>query len=210
MDILEEIASAIFQGRHERVKELTIQAINGKVEPADIINGGFIKGMNAVGSRFKNGEMFVPEVLMSARSMHAGMDILKPLLLDGDVPNKGIVVIGTVKGDLHDIGKNLVGMMVESIGYKVIDLGVNVEFQKFLSAVKEHKPQILALSALLTTTMPAMQDTIKFLAKEGVRDKVKIIVGGAPVSQEFADTIGADGYAADAASATELVDRLIG
>jgi 5-methyltetrahydrofolate--homocysteine methyltransferase len=166
--------------------------------------------MNEVGRRFKNNEFYVPEVLIAARAMHAAMDVLKPLLAASDVQPVGTVVIGTVKGDLHDIGKNLVAMMLEGGGFNVIDLGVDVSPEKFLQAVREHKPNIVGLSALLTTTMPAMKTTIEALKEAGVRDQVKVIIGGAPVTQRFADEIGADGYAPDAASAVDVARQLLG
>lgn len=205
----EELINAVIAGQDTKVKELTQQAINEKLDPTLIINDALIAGMNVVGQRFKNNEMFVPEVLMCARAMNAGMEVVKPLLLEGEIPSKGTVVIGTVRGDLHDIGKNLVGMMLESAGYKVIDLGVDTSPESFVAAVKENNAQVVGLSALLTTTMLAMKETIQVLKEEGVRDNVKVLIGGAPITQEFADEIGADGFAPDGASATELVDRLI-
>ncbi len=210
MSSLEELSNAVIGGDQDAVVELTRQAIVEKVDLNSIISRGLLPGMTVVGRRFKNGDMFIPEVLMAARAMNAGLELVKPLLVDGEVPVKGTVVIGTVEGDLHDIGKNLVGMMIESNGYRVIDLGIDLEPQRFVAAVREYKPQVVGMSALLTTTMLAMKETIEVLKEEGLRDSVKVIVGGAPVSQEFADEIGADGYAPDAASATELVRRLIG
>lgn len=206
----EELSNAVIAGNEAKAKELTQKAIDEGVEAIDIINEGLIPGMTVVGTRFKAGEMFVPEVLMSARAMQGGMELVKPLIADTDMPSAGTVVLGTVKGDLHDIGKNLVGMMMESAGFKVINMGVDVSAEKFVEAVKEHKPQVVALSALLTTTMLAMKDVIELLKEEGLRDDVKVLVGGAPVSQDFADEIGADGYAPDAASATDLVKSLLG
>lgn len=206
---LEDLSSAVISGNDKKVVELTKQAIAEKLTPISIINDALIPGMTVVGKRFKNNEMFVPEVLMSARAMNAGMDLVKPLLLGGEVISKGTMVIGTVKGDLHDIGKNLVAMMFESAGYKVIDMGVDVSPEDFVKAVKEHHAQVLGLSALLTTTMLSMRDTIEILKEEGLRDTVKVVIGGAPISQDFADEIGADGFAPDAASATELVDGLL-
>ncbi|KLU60704.1 methionine synthase [Peptococcaceae bacterium CEB3] len=205
----EEISQNVITAKQDKVKELTQQAIDDGVDPVEIINSGFIPGMNVVGIRFKAGDMFVPEVLMSARAMAAGMDLVKPLLLGREVPSRGKVVLGTVKGDLHDIGKNLVGMMLESAGYTVINLGVDVPATKFLQAVKDSKPDILGMSALLTTTMLGMKDVIELLKEEGVREQVKVIIGGAPISKEFADKIGADGYAPDAGSTTELCHNLI-
>jgi len=208
--VFEDLSNAVISGNVAKVTELTKKAIDDGVAPTDVINRGLITGMSVVGARFKAGEMFVPEVLMAARSMNAGLDIVKPLITEGDIPSVGKVIIGTVKGDLHDIGKNLVGMMMESGGFNVVNLGVDIPPEKFAAAVKEHKPQVVALSALLTTTMLAMKDTIEVLKEEGLRNSVKVIIGGAPVTQQFADEIGADGYAPDAASATDLAKRLLG
>lgn len=205
----EELSQGVIAGNETRVKELVTSFIDQGVDLLEIINRGLISGMSVVGTRFKNGEMFVPEVLMSARAMNKGLELVKPLLADEDLPSAGKVVLGTVKGDLHDIGKNLVGMMMESGGLTVVNLGVDVAPEKFVDAVKKHKPNIVAMSALLTTTMLHMKDTIEVLKEEGLRDQVKVIVGGAPVSSDFAGEIGADGYAPDAASATELCKRLI-
>jgi len=208
--VFEDLSNAVISGNVAKVTELTKKAIDDGVAPTDVINRGLITGMSVVGARFKAGEMFVPEVLMAARSMNAGLDIVKPLITEGDIPSVGKVIIGTVKGDLHDIGKNLVGMMMESGGVNVVNLGVDIPPEKFAAAVKEHKPQVVALSALLTTTMLAMKDTIEVLKEEGLRNSIKVIIGGAPVTQQFADEIGADGYAPDAASATDLAKRLLG
>jgi 5-methyltetrahydrofolate--homocysteine methyltransferase len=207
---LQKIADAVIAGNREEVARLTQAAIDEGVSPADIINQGLIAGMSVVGAKFKANEFYVPEVLIAARAMHAGMDLIKPLLVETGVEPRGVVVIGTVKGDLHDIGKNLVAMMLEGGGYEVIDLDVDVAPEKFVAAVNEKNPQIVALSALLTTTMPSMKDTIDALAAAGVRDKVKVMIGGAPVTQEYADEIGADGYAPDAASAVDLANALVG
>jgi 5-methyltetrahydrofolate--homocysteine methyltransferase len=179
------------------------------VSPSDIINQGLIAGMAVVGTKFKANEFYVPEVLIAARAMHAGMDIVKPLLAETGVEPRGTVVIGTVKGDLHDIGKNLVSMMLEGGGWEVIDLDVDVAPEKFVECVSGKKPQLVALSALLTTTMPSMKDTIDALSAAGVRGAVKVMIGGAPVTQEYADEIGADGYAPDAASAVDKANELI-
>ena len=201
---LERISSGVIAGDDAGVAELTRQAIDGGVAPVEIINSGLIKGMNVVGQRFKAGEMYVPEVMVAARAMKAGMELVRPLIVEGDIPSAGKVIIGTVAGDLHDIGKNLVGMMMESGGMTVVNMGVDIAADKFAAAVREHKPDVLAMSALLTTTMLAMKDTIELLKEEGLRDSVKVIVGGAPVTADFAREIGADGWAPDAASAKDL------
>lgn len=208
-NILEELTQRVIEGKLELVQELTQQAIANGHEAEEIINLGLIRGMNVVGVRFKAGDMFVPEVLMCARAMSGGMELLKPLLMGKELPSAGKVVLGTVKGDLHDIGKNLVGMMLESVGFTVINMGTDISTEQFITAIKEHSPDVLGLSALLTTTMLAMKDVIDQLIEEGMRDKVKIIIGGAPISQGFSDDIGADGFAPDAASATELCQRLL-
>ena len=207
MASFESLSQSVIAGKEAQVKEQTKALIDSGADPLEIINNGLIAGMNVVGARFKNGEMFVPEVLMSAKSMAAGIEMVKPLIADKDMPSKGKVLLGTVKGDLHDIGKNLVGMMLESGGFKVINLGIDIAPEKFVAAVKEHHPEIVAMSALLTTTMLHMKDTIELIKEEGL--KVKCIVGGAPISQDFADEIGADGFAPDAASAVELCSRLL-
>jgi len=174
-----------------------------------VLNEGLIKGMNVVGERFKNNEFYVPEVLIAARAMHAGMDILKPALADSGVQPIGKILLGTVKGDLHDIGKNLVAMMLEGAGFEVVDLGIDVPPEKFVEAVKEGG-DVIAMSALLTTTMTAMKTTLEALEEAGVRDKIKAIIGGAPVTQNYADEIGADGYARDAASAADKAKEVMG
>ena len=206
----EEMTNMVIAGEEEKVVELTKKAVEEGVSPMEIINEGLMKGMDVVGQRFKAAEMFIPEVLMSAKSMSAGMEIVKPLIVDGEVPSKGKVIIGTVKGDLHDIGKKLVGMIMESSGLIVDDLGIDVSPEQFVQAVKEKKPDVVGMSALLTTTMLAMKDTIEVLKEEGLRDAVKIMVGGAPVSSDFAKGIGADGWAPDAVSAKDLAFKLIG
>jgi 5-methyltetrahydrofolate--homocysteine methyltransferase len=206
---LQALAEAVISGKRDEVASLTQAALGEGVSPEAVVNEGLIKGMDEVGRRFKANEFYVPEVLIAARAMHAGMDILKPLLAEGGVKPRGTVLIGTVQGDLHDIGKNLVAMMLEGGGWEVIDLQVDVPADKFVAAVNEHAPDVIAMSALLTTTMPAMKDTIAALAAAGVRDKVKVIIGGAPLTQAYADEIGADGYAPDAASAVDLANSLI-
>ncbi len=206
----EAMVNGVIAGDFNQVAELTQKAIDEGAEPVEIINQGLIKGMNVVGVRFKAGDMYVPEVMMAARAMKAGMDLVKPLIAEKDMPTSGKVVLGTVAGDLHDIGKNLVGMMMESAGMTVVNMGVDISSEKFAQAVREHKPDVVALSALLTTTMLAMKDTIEVLQEEGLRGSVKVIVGGAPVTADFATEIGADGWAPDAASAKDLALELAG
>jgi len=208
-DILAAIASSLYDGEDETVACLVHQALEQGLTPAEILAGGLIAGMDVVGRDFKAGDLFVPEVLVAARAMHAGMAVLRPLLAQSDVPSVGRYVIGTVQGDLHDIGKNLVKMMLEGAGFETIDLGVDVAPADFVAAVREHQPQLLGLSALLTTTMPAMQRTIEALEQAGLRHTVKVMVGGAPVTAVYAEQIGADGYAPDAASAVELARHLV-
>jgi 5-methyltetrahydrofolate--homocysteine methyltransferase len=209
MTDFEDLAQCIISGDLSKTVDLTKKAIDAGAAPLDVINKGLIAGMEVVGQRFKKGDMFVPEVLIAARAMNSGLDLIRPLLSDSDIKKLGTVLIGTVKGDLHDIGKNLVAMMMESGGFKVINLGVDVPVEKFVEAVKEHKPQIIGMSALLTTTMLVMRDVIAALKEAGVRDSVKIMVGGAPVTEQFAKEIGADGYAPDAVSATDLAKQMV-
>jgi len=206
---LQALADAVINGNRDATSKLTQEAVDGGTPVADILNQGLIAGMTVVGDRFKRNEFYVPEVLIAARAMHSGMDIIKDLIAEAGIEAKGTVAIGTVKGDLHDIGKNLVAMMLEGGGYKVIDLEVDVAPEKFLAAVQDQGAQIVALSALLTTTMPAMKDTIDALAAAGLRGKAKVMIGGAPVTQNYADEIGADGYAADAASAVDKAAELL-
>ncbi|NOX60723.1 MAG: cobalamin-binding protein [Chloroflexi bacterium] len=182
-------------------------ALNAPIE--DVLNEGLIAPMKEVGRLFEEGEYFVPEMLISARAMKAGLEILRPLLTETDMPPVGAVLLGTVKGDIHDIGKNLVAMMLEGSGYKVIDLGVNVSPDKFVEAIETHQPDIMGMSALLTTTMREMDVTIQALIRAGVRERVRIMVGGAPLSEQFAARIGADGYAADAGKAVSLANALL-
>ena len=203
------IADALMAGRAKKVKELVEAALQEGCNAEESLNQGLITGMSEIGVLFKNNEVYVPEVLVAARAMYAGLNLIKPILAEKDVAPAGVVAIGTVKGDLHDIGKNLVAMMLEGNGFKVIDLGIDVGPEKFLDAVVNQGAQIVAMSALLTTTMPTMRDTIVALEQAGVRDKVKVMVGGAPVTDSFAKEIGADGYSSDAASAAELALRLI-
>ena len=209
MGELSSISEALIKGDANKVKKLAEAALKKGVKPIDIINKGLISGMSVVGEKFKKNEFYVPEVLIAARAMHAGMDMVKPLLSKSEIAAADKVVIGTVKGDLHDIGKNLVSMMLEGGGFKVIDTGIDVSPEKFTQAIKESKAPILALSALLTTTMPAMKDTIQALKKAGLRKDVKVMVGGAPLTQKYADEIGADGYAPDASSAVDKAKELM-
>ncbi len=208
--ILEQIAETLMKGRAPQLKEQVQQALDEGMGPEKILQEGLIAGMSVIGERFKRNEVYVPEVLIAARAMNAAMEVLKPELANAGVKAKATVCVGTVKGDLHDIGKNLVCMMLEGAGYEVIDLGVNVENEKFISAVQEHDAQLLGLSALLTTTMGAMKAVVDAFKEAGLHDKVKIMVGGAPVTQSFADEIGAHGYAADAASAVDIAKSLLG
>ena len=206
---LQALAETVIGGNKEEAERLTQEAVGEGMDPVSIVNDGLIAGMGVVGEKFKNNEFYVPEVLIAARAMHAAMDVVKPLLSEAGIEPRGIVAIGTVKGDLHDIGKNLVSMMLEGGGYEVIDLEVDVSPEKFVEVVSEGKAQVIALSALLTTTMPSMKDTIDALEEAGVRDSVKVVIGGAPVTQNYADEIGADGYAPDAASAVDKVADLL-
>ncbi len=209
MSYFEELGNAVIKGNVGEVQDLTNRALDDDAEPMEIIQDGLIKGMNVVGQRFKKGDMFVPEVLMAAKAMKGGMDIVKPMVVEGDMPSAGKVMLGTVSGDLHDIGKNLVGMLMESGGLDLVNLGVDITAEEFAAKVKEHKPDVLGMSALLTTTMLEMKNTIEVLEEEGLRDDLKIIIGGAPVTQDFADEIGADGWAPDAASAKDLAVELM-
>lgn len=206
-EILSEISTAVIEGNVDDIEELTEDALDEGLDAKQILDEGLMPGMDHVGVEFKAGNMFVPEVLRSARVMHASMDILKPLLAATDTKMAGKVLLGTVKGDLHDIGKNLVAMMCEGAGFEVKDLGKDITPEQFVDAVKEFEPDVLGMSALLTTTMRSMEHTIKALEEAGVRDKVKIMIGGAPVTKSFADQIGADGYASNAASAADLAKQ---
>lgn len=205
----DNINEGISKGNISLVKEAVNQLLEEGVKPMTIINDGLMVAMNDVGVRFTNGDMFVPEVMMSAKALHSGMEMLKPLLAADDYTPKGKIIIGTVRGDLHDIGKNLVAMMLESSGFTVINMGVDIPESAFIEAIKEHQPDILGMSALLTTTMPAMESTIKAIIDAGLREQVKIIVGGAPVSEKFAREIGADGYSDNAQEAITLCENLM-
>lgn len=203
MSILEDISQNLQKGKVTLVKELVQQAVDDGIPAEDILNDALLKGMSIIGERFKNNEVYVPEVLVAARAMNTGAQLLKPLLSEAGAQTKGKVCIGTVKGDLHDIGKNLVKMMMEGKGLEVIDLGVDVPPEKFISTAVEENCKIICCSALLTTTMPVMQEVVEKAAAAGIRDKIKIMIGGAPVTQAYCDTIGADCYTADAASAAD-------
>lgn len=209
-EILDQIAQELFAGNAKAVAELVEKALAEGLPPQEVLNGGLIRGMNEVGVKFKANEIYVPEVLIAARAMKAGMEILKPKLVETGVEPVAKMVIGTVKGDLHDIGKNLVAMMMEGAGFQVIDLGIDVPADKFIQAVREYRPQLVGMSALLTTTMIQIRENIKAFREAGVRDHVKVMVGGAPVTQRFADEVGADGYAPDAASAVDKAKELLG
>ena len=209
-EILEKISTAIIEGDADSTPGLVQKALDQGLAPKTILDDGMVVGMNEVGARFKRGDMFVPEVLMSADTMQAGLVVLRPLLAAAGVKMLGTVVLGTVKGDLHDIGKNLVGMMCEGAGFEVVDLGFNVPPEKFISAIKEHQPDVVGMSALLTTTMRSMGHTIKAIEEAGLRDQLKIMVGGAPVDRDFAERIGADGYGSNAVAGVEQAKRFVG
>jgi 5-methyltetrahydrofolate--homocysteine methyltransferase len=206
---LSALAEDLIAGKIDEVKKLTQEALDEGIPSNEILDDGLIRGMSVVGERFKNGEFFIPEVLMAAKAMHAAMDILKPSLVSSGVEPIGKVAIGTVKGDLHDIGKNLVAMMLEGGGFEVMDLGTSVPPEKFVEAAEKGGASIVAMSALLTTSMIGMEATVKALREAGMSDKVKTMVGGAPVTQSFADRIGADGYARNAASAVDKARELL-
>lgn len=209
-EVLSKLATSIIEGDRDVMPGLTQQALDEGLGPKQILDEGLMPGMDHVGKEFRAGNMFVPEVLRSARAMQASMDMLRPLLAETGAKMVGKIVLGTVKGDLHDIGKSLVAMMCEGAGFDVHDLGKDVAPEAFVEAVKEYEPDLVGMSALLTTTMRAMEQTIKALEEAGVRDTVKIMVGGAPVTQEFSDQIGADAYASNAAAASEMAKKLVG
>lgn len=210
MELLKEIAVVLEEGSMDKLKQLTQQALDEGLDPATILNEGLIAGMSAVGAKFKASQIYIPEVLLSARAMHGAMEVLKPALSQQGITFKGKVLLGTVKGDLHDIGKNLVRMMLEGAGFQVIDVGIDVPTEEFVRLVREESPQILALSALLTSTMQQMDATITALVAACLRDSVKVMIGGAPVSQQYADEIGADGYSPDASTAVDKAIELLG
>ena len=206
---LAEISEALISGKAPLVVELVNKALGEGKTPAEILNGALIPGMDVVGKKFKANEFYVPEVLVAARAMQGGLSILKPLLAKLGVKQIGTIIIGTVKGDLHDIGKNLVSMMLEGAGFKVVDLGIDVPPEKFVSAAIDNDAQVIGMSALLTTTMPSMKNTVEAVRVAGLADKLKTMVGGAPVTQKYADEIGANGYSPDAASAVERARELV-
>ncbi len=209
MNNYEQIKEVVIGGKVGEISKLVAEALERGAQPLDIVERGLVAGMEVVGVRFKNGDMYIPEVLVSAKTMHTGMEILRPLLSKGEVRSMGTVILGTVKGDLHDIGKNLVGMMFEGAGFEVVDLGVDQPPERFVEAAQKKEAQVVALSALLTTTMGEMAKVIEALKRAGMRNRVKVMVGGAPLNERFAETIGADGYASDAGSAVEKLRRLL-
>lgn len=210
MSKVKEISNAVLSGKVKVIPGLVEEAIKEGNNPTDILNEGMIGAMDIVGKRFTNGELFVPEMLVAARAMKKGVESLKPYLSGDDTSLSGKVIMGTVAGDLHDIGKNLVAMMIESAGFEIVDLGVDVSKEKFVKAVKDNPDcKIVGISALLTTTMPAMQETVEALINAGCKDQVKIMVGGAPITSEFAKQIGADAYTADAASAAQVAKSFV-
>lgn len=209
MSDFETMKTALLAMDQEKLVGLVNAALAENVPASDILNQGLIAGMDIVGGKMETGEMFIPEVLMAAQAMGACVEILKPHLADGDGSTRGTVIIGTVKGDLHDIGKNLVTMMLESAGLNVYDLGIDIPPEEFVTQIKEKKAQIVCLSALLTTTMPMLEQTIEAIKSAGLRDQVKIMVGGAPVNQEYANKVGADSYAPDAGLAARLAKEMV-
>lgn len=209
MDILQHISDSLRNGDDKKVFELTKQAIEQSISPKEILDNGFIAGMNIVGEQFGKHEIFLPDVLLAAKAMYAGLDQLKPLLVKDEIPSLGKIVIGTVHGDLHDIGKNLVGIMVRGAGFEVIDLGKDVSAEKFLDTAVKEEAKVIGMSALLTTTAPEMKTVTDLLMKEGLTGTIRTIIGGAPISEEYARDIGADAYAYDAAKAVERVKHLV-
>jgi 5-methyltetrahydrofolate--homocysteine methyltransferase len=207
--MIEAIYEAVVTGDAPEAATHVLVALDAGIAPSEILSEGCIAAMGQVGRLFEAGEAFVPEMLIAARAMQTSMDILRPHLSGSELVSSGKIVVGTVKGDLHDIGKNLVGIMMEGAGFEVVDLGTDVEPEVFIEAVREHEPDLVGMSALLTTTMPSMTATIDTLTEAGLRDRVKVLVGGAPVTQQFADKIGADGFAPDASSAARKAKELL-
>lgn len=209
MELLQEIAVKVEEGKHLDVVSLVEKCIEAGIGAGDILNKGLVEGMNSIGIKFRNNEVFVPEVLVAARAMKAGLEVVKPVLLKEKVQSKGTIVIGTVMGDLHDIGKNIVCYMLQGAGYDVVDIGIDVPKEKFIEEARSRGAQIIGLSSLLTTTMTYMKDVMDAVRNSDIAENVRVIVGGAPVTREFADQIGAHGYAADAASAVDVVKVLL-
>jgi len=205
----EYILNAVMEGDANRVRALVEDLLLRGYSPLDILNSGLLKGMDRISTLFKNDEVYIPEVLISSRAMHAGIHVLKPYLSKSEMSMSGRILIGTVAGDLHDIGKNLVIMMLRGKGFEVIDLGIDVSPEEFVNGVKSHKPDILALSSLLTTTMPVIPETIKLLKKEGLRDSIKVMVGGGPLTRDYAGAVGADAYGASAQQAVEVAVEIM-
>jgi len=210
MDTLNQISQNLQNGDEDKVYELVKEAVEKGISPGDILNLGLIAGMNVIGERFKVHEIFLPDVLLAAKAMMAGLEEIKPLLIKKGIPSRGKVVIGTVQGDLHDIGKNLVGIMLKGAGFEVIDLGHDVSAEKFINTAAEQNASVIGMSALLTTTMPVMKDVVDLIKKKNLQAKIKTIVGGAPLSKDFAAEIGADKYSYDASHAVESVKELLG
>jgi 5-methyltetrahydrofolate--homocysteine methyltransferase len=210
MEILSEISKQLEFGNDEKVYELTKDAIASNIDPKIILNDGLITGMNVIGEQFRNHEIFLPDVLMAAKAMYAGMELLKPLFIKDKIPSLGKIVIGTVKGDLHDLGKNLVGIMLKGAGFEVIDLGKDVPPEKFVETAKDERADLIGMSALLTTTLPVMQEVINLLKQNNLASEIKTIIGGAPVSKEYAEKIGADAFAFDASNSVLVAKKLIG
>lgn len=208
-ELLELMGEDLYDGYAEEVVEEVEEALSRGMSPYDVLTKGLVAGMDVVGVDFRDGILFVPEVLMAAKAMKSGMTLLRPLLAETGAPTVGTMVIGTVKGDIHDIGKNLVGMMIEGAGFELIDLGINVSVEEYLASIKEHKPDILGMSALLTTTMPYMRVVITALKEEGIRDDIIVLVGGAPLNDAFAEDIEADAYCRDAAVAVEKAKKFM-
>uniref|UniRef100_A0A7V0Z5F5 Cobalamin-binding protein n=1 Tax=candidate division WOR-3 bacterium TaxID=2052148 RepID=A0A7V0Z5F5_UNCW3 len=205
-----QIKKAVVGFETEKVKELVKEILKKGIKPKEILEQGLIAGMKEVGRLFETKEYYVPEVLLASEAFYAGFELVRPLIAKTEAPKKGKIVIGVVQGDIHDIGKNIVKVMLEASGYEIIDLGKDVPNEKFIETVAQHQSQILALSSLMTTTMIQMETVIKLLNKKKLRKNVKVIIGGAPINQEYADKIGADGYAQDASGAVRLVDKLLG
>ena len=207
--MLEQMQKDLYNGNADEVEAATRQAVDDGLTAKEILDGGLIGGMDVVGRDFRAGDLFIPEVLMAAKAMHAGLGVLRPLLAESGAPTMGKIVIGTVAGDLHDIGKNLVSMMMQGAGFEIVDLGGDVPPEQFVEAVRASGADLVGMSALLTTTMPAMKTTVEALTEAGLRDRVKVIVGGAPVTAAFAEQVGADAYAPDAAAAVDTARGLI-